>query len=55
MNMHTRTHLKQSGYVEKSNENQEMQSIEIAKNPLNFEHAKGGLNMFDLARFTHIW
>ena len=54
MNMHTRTHLKQSGYVEKSNENQEMQSIEIAKNPLNFDHADEGLDMCGSAQFTHI-
>ena len=54
MNMHTRTHLKQSGYVEKSNENQEMQSIEIAKNPLNYKHAEGGLNMCASASFSHI-
>ena len=50
----TRTHLRPSGNDEKSDENQETQSIEIAKNLLNFEHAEGGLNMFASASFTHI-
>ena len=54
MPRHTRTHLRQSGNVEKSNENQETQSIEIAKNPLNYEHAEGGLNVCASASFTHI-
>ena len=54
MQRHTRTHRRQSGNVEKSDENQVTQSIEIAKNPLNFELAEGGLNMFVSARFTHI-
>ena len=54
MQRHTGSHLRRSGNVEKSDENQETQSIEIAKNPLNFEHAEGGLNMFGSAKFTHI-
>ena len=52
--MYTRTHLRQSGNYEKSDENQVTQSIEIAKNPLNFEFAEGGHNMFVSASFTHI-
>ena len=54
MKRHTRTHLRQSGNDGKNDENQETQSIEIAKNLLNFEHAEGGLNMFASASFTHI-
>ena len=54
MQRHTRTHLRQSGNVEKSDENQETQSTVIAKNPLNFEHAEGGVNMCSSASFTHI-
>ena len=54
MQRHTRTHLRQSENVEKSDENQETQSIEIAKNPINFEHTEGGLKMYGSARFTHI-
>ena len=53
--MYTRTQLRQSGNDEKSDENQATQSIEIAKNPLNFEFAEGGYNMFVSASFTHIW
>ena len=51
---HTSTHLRQSGNVEKNDENQETQSIEIAKNSFNFQHAEGGLNMRASASFTHI-
>ena len=54
MQRHTRTHLRQSGNVEKSDENQETQSQENFQNPLNFEHTEGGLNMFVSASFTHI-
>ena len=50
----TRTHLRRLGNVGKSDENQETQSIEIAYNLFNFEHAEGGLNMFASASFTHI-
>ena len=39
--IHTRTHLRQSGNVEKSDENQETQSTDIAKNSLNFQHVEG--------------
>ena len=51
--MHTRTHIRRLGNVEKSDENQETHSKKIAKNPLNFEHAEGGLYMFDFAKSTH--
>ena len=51
---HSRTHLRRSENVEKSNENQETQSVVFDKNPLNFEHAEGGLNMCASASFTHI-
>ena len=54
MPRHSRTHLRQSGNVEKSDENQETQSIDIAKNSLNFQHAEGGLRMRASASFTHI-
>ena len=54
MPWHIRTHLGRSGNVGKRDENQETQSIEIAKNPLNYEHAEGGLNMCASASFTHI-
>ena len=49
-----KTHLRRSGNVEKSDENQETQTIEIAVTPLNFEHAEGVLNMCASASFTHI-
>ena len=39
----------------KNDEIQETQSIEIAKNSLNFEHAEGGLNLYASASFQHIW
>ena len=52
--MYIITHLRQSGNDEKSDENQVTQSIEIAQNPLNFEFAEGGHNMFVSASFTHI-
>ena len=42
-----------SGNAEKSDENQETQSIKIVKNSLNFEHAEWGLNLFASASFTH--
>ena len=45
MQRRTTTHLRQSGNVEKSDENKETQPIEIGKNPLNFKHAEGGVNM----------
>ena len=54
MQRHTRTHLRLSGNVEKSDENRVMQSIEITENPLNFEHSEWGLNMLGSAKFTHI-
>ena len=54
MQRHTRTHLRQSGNVEKSNENQETQTIEIAETPVNFKHAEGVLIMCASASFTHI-
>ena len=54
MPRHSRAHLRRSGNVEKSDENQETQSIEIVKNSLNFEHAEWGLNLFASASFTHI-
>ena len=54
MQRRTRTHLRPSGNDEKSDENQETQSIEIAKNPLNFEHADEGPNMFASAMFTRL-
>ena len=43
-----------SGNAEKSDENQDTQSVVFDKNPLNFEHAEGGLNMCASASFTHI-
>ena len=54
MQRHTRTHLRRSGNVEKSDENRVTQSIEIAETPLNFEHEEGVLNMCASASFTHI-
>ena len=54
MQRHTRTHLRQSGHVEKSDENQETQSLEIAKNPLNFELTEGGPSIYASASYTHI-
>ena len=54
MQRHTRSHLRRSGNVEKSDGNQEMQSIEIAKYPLNFEHADEGPNLFASAMFTRL-
>ena len=54
MQRHTKTHLRQSGNVAKSDENKETQPIEIGKNPLNFKHAEGGVNMCASAGFTHI-
>ena len=52
--MHTRTHLRRSENVEKSKENEKTQSIEVAKNSLNFEQEEGGLNMCASASFTRI-
>ena len=43
-----------SGNVEKSDENQETQSIGIAQNPLNFEYAEGELNICASASFKHM-
>ena len=53
MQRHTRPHLRRSENIEKSNENQETQSQENVKNPLNFEHTEGGLILFVSAKFTH--
>ena len=51
---HPRTHLRRSVNAEKSDENQETQSIEIAETPVNFKHAEGVLIMCASASFTHI-
>ena len=54
MPRHSRAHLRRSGNVEKSDKNQETQSVEIAETPLNFKHAEGVLIMCASASFTHI-
>ena len=51
---HPRTHLRRSGNAEKSEKNQETQSIEIAETAVNFKHAEGVLIMCASASFTHI-
>ena len=54
LHRHTKPHLRRSENIKKSNENQETQSQENAKDPLNFEHTEGGLKIYGSAKFTHI-